>query len=289
MKQPELGRKIAELRRTKGMTQEDLVEKCNVSVRTIQRIESGEVTPRAYTIKIIMAALDYDAEKFNNNTSPFTSVVSFVRDFLQLDLDTDQPSTYLIKQLNMAWVFGILYFLVGFFEAAAEHFRYHNGDMIFGTQGYIVIKFISLICYIYFQRGFIILGTIYKNYLLRIISFILIFGNMLVVGYDITSVFYYSIERQFILGAESLSFGGLGIIYGIALLKLPQPIRRVASLAGTFEIIAGCFFLTIVLAFVGFIVLIPAEILEIVILFKVVEIIRTKEEKNSIEVQYKPD
>ncbi len=59
MKQPELGRKIAELRKAKGLTQEELVEKCNISVRTLQRIESGEVSPRSYTTRIIFAALDF--------------------------------------------------------------------------------------------------------------------------------------------------------------------------------------------------------------------------------------
>lgn len=38
MKQPELGKKISELRKAKGLTQEELVEKCNLNVRTIQRI-----------------------------------------------------------------------------------------------------------------------------------------------------------------------------------------------------------------------------------------------------------
>ncbi len=50
MKQPELGKKISELRKAKGMTQEELVEKCNLNVRTVQRIEAGEVTPRSFTI-----------------------------------------------------------------------------------------------------------------------------------------------------------------------------------------------------------------------------------------------
>jgi len=60
MTQPELGKKIAELRKAKGLTQEELVEKCNLSVRTLQRIESGEVTPRSYTIRLILSALDVD-------------------------------------------------------------------------------------------------------------------------------------------------------------------------------------------------------------------------------------
>jgi len=36
MNQPDLGKKIAELRKAKGLTQEELVEKCNLSVRTLQ-------------------------------------------------------------------------------------------------------------------------------------------------------------------------------------------------------------------------------------------------------------
>jgi len=78
MNQPELGKKIVELRKAKGFTQEELVEKCNLSVRTLQRIESGEVTPRSYTIKIIFAALEYHApledvhNKFGKNELVFS-------------------------------------------------------------------------------------------------------------------------------------------------------------------------------------------------------------------------
>jgi uncharacterized Tic20 family protein/DNA-binding Xre family transcriptional regulator len=60
MKQPELGLKVVELRQQKGLTQEKLAEMCEVSSRTIQRIESGEVDPRAYTIQCLNAALEYD-------------------------------------------------------------------------------------------------------------------------------------------------------------------------------------------------------------------------------------
>ncbi|OUS19152.1 transcriptional regulator, partial [Nonlabens dokdonensis] len=37
MNQPELGNYIAQLRKEQGLTQEELVEKCNINVRTIQR------------------------------------------------------------------------------------------------------------------------------------------------------------------------------------------------------------------------------------------------------------
>jgi len=74
MKQPDLGKKIAELRKAKNLTQEELVEKCNLNVRTLQRIESGVVTPRSYTIKIIFAALEYNMiDSFENLNSQFAT------------------------------------------------------------------------------------------------------------------------------------------------------------------------------------------------------------------------
>ncbi len=60
MNQPDLGVKVAELRQQKALTQEQLAEKCEVSARTIQRIESGEVDPRAYTLQCLSEALDFD-------------------------------------------------------------------------------------------------------------------------------------------------------------------------------------------------------------------------------------
>ena len=66
MKQPELGQKILELRKAKGLTQEELVELCNINVRTIQRIEAGEVTPRSYTIKSILEVLGYDFKEIQH-------------------------------------------------------------------------------------------------------------------------------------------------------------------------------------------------------------------------------
>ncbi|MEL7006743.1 MAG: helix-turn-helix domain-containing protein, partial [Bacteroidota bacterium] len=52
--------RLIELRKSKGLTQEELAERCNISVRTIQRIESGAVQPRANTVKIISQNLGVD-------------------------------------------------------------------------------------------------------------------------------------------------------------------------------------------------------------------------------------
>lgn len=60
MKQPELGKKILELRNSKGLTQEELALQCELNIRTVQRIEAGEVDPRAFTLGLLSKALDYD-------------------------------------------------------------------------------------------------------------------------------------------------------------------------------------------------------------------------------------
>jgi uncharacterized Tic20 family protein/DNA-binding Xre family transcriptional regulator len=71
MNQPDLGLKIAELRQQKGLTQEKLAEYCEVSARTIQRIESGEVEPRSFTRNNLGNILDFDFGKENTDNQSF--------------------------------------------------------------------------------------------------------------------------------------------------------------------------------------------------------------------------
>ncbi len=96
MKQPELGKKIAELRKAKGLTQDELVEKCNINVRTLQRIETGEATPRSYTIKIIFAALDYNIyDSTKSLTSRFIRIEGTISKWLE------QLYKYVIDLFNL--------------------------------------------------------------------------------------------------------------------------------------------------------------------------------------------
>ena len=57
MDKSSIARKIIHFRKLKGITQESLAEFTGLNVRTIQRIESGEVDPRLYTLKSIADAL----------------------------------------------------------------------------------------------------------------------------------------------------------------------------------------------------------------------------------------
>ena len=63
MEKPSVAKKITHYRKLKGITQETLSELCGLNVRTIQRIESGEVDPRLYTLKSIADALEVTLEE----------------------------------------------------------------------------------------------------------------------------------------------------------------------------------------------------------------------------------
>jgi transcriptional regulator with XRE-family HTH domain len=58
----EIGKKIRELRKKKGLSQEELAESAKVNLRTIQRIEKNESEPRGKTLNLICQVLDINAE-----------------------------------------------------------------------------------------------------------------------------------------------------------------------------------------------------------------------------------
>jgi transcriptional regulator with XRE-family HTH domain len=58
----EVGNKIKELRKKKGLSQEELAENSKVNLRTIQRIENNENEPRGKTLNLICHVLEVNAE-----------------------------------------------------------------------------------------------------------------------------------------------------------------------------------------------------------------------------------
>lgn len=57
-----VGDKIAEIRKRKGMTQDEVAVLANINLRTVQRIENGETEPRGYTLSSICKVLDINIE-----------------------------------------------------------------------------------------------------------------------------------------------------------------------------------------------------------------------------------
>ncbi len=62
MKKQTISDNLLYQRKLKGYTQDDLSEKTTVGVRTIQRIEKGEVQPHLQTVKLLAAGLEVEVE-----------------------------------------------------------------------------------------------------------------------------------------------------------------------------------------------------------------------------------
>lgn len=282
MKQPELGKKIFELRKAQGLTQEDLVEKCNIGVRTIQRIEAGDVTPRSYTIKAILVALESDIKSLSEDDNKSDTITKRLKRLFLIDINLNEPSEFFVKQLNIAWIVGLIYFSVGMLESVSDYFMYAKDLEVFNTTVFVIIKLIAIISFLYFQRGFILIGGLFENYLLKITSYLLIASTTLIIGYEITSVFYNAVEKEYVMLGAVLTYGSISIAHGIALTQLKKLVGKVANYAGVFEIISGCFLISVVLSFIGFFLMLPVELFQIFTLYKVVELIKIKQKNSNI-------
>ena len=278
MKQPLLGKKIIELRKQKGLTQEDLVEKCNITVRTIQRIEAGETTPRIYTIKIILNALGLDYEKVFEKQYKEGKFDKILRFF---------PSN--LKQvLNVSFVAGIVYFVFGFAETAYyitslfdlssetnwSDLPMNNYESYSSYATYILIKIISVISFSFFMRGFVLVGSYYKNYLVEFMAFLMIIMNIIFETSEIVSINFDDSLFSFILISKALTFGIIMIIFGVGILRLKTHLGDLSKATGILEIITGICFATVFLSGIGILALLPLELLELLLLYKVVSKIK---------------
>lgn len=272
MEQPLLGKKIIELRKQKGLTQEELVQKCNITVRTIQRIEAGETTPRTFTIKTILNALGYEYEKVfekEYKVGKFDKILRFL------------PSNF--KQvLKVSFVAGIIYFIFGFFETAYYtkslfnlsseanwyDLRINNFESYSSISTFILIKIVSIVLFTLFMRGFVLVGSYYKNYLIELMSFLMIIVHLIFEISEIVSVNFDGHLDYLIWISRAVTFGIIMVFFGLGIFKLN--LGNLPKVAGVFEILTGICFATVFLSAFGLILLIPLELLEILILHKVI-------------------
>lgn len=229
MKQPELGKKIAEFRNECGFTQEQLAEKANINIRTIQRIESGEVLPRLSTLKIIMENLGRDFKEINGENGYFVI----------------EKSEY----LKTAWISGIIMAIIFSINTAMIILRdvYHIRAII-PLNTLIYLGTIPLV--FFFNRGFIHIGKMVENNFLvitGIIGIILcIFHNLLQATYPYENNYLGAIAARALI----IMLGFNGIFYGIGLLLLKKYIYNLA--------VIGC----VIIVFVSALCMIPIDLIQ---------------------------
>lgn len=103
-----IGQKILKARQAKGLTQSELSEISSISIRTIQRLESGHVIPRVYTLKTLSKYLSVDllpefddSEEMDNNTYIHNLLIKWINEIIYLF----NLKTYTMKKIIILSVF----------------------------------------------------------------------------------------------------------------------------------------------------------------------------------------
>lgn len=229
IKQPELGKKISEMRKAKGLTQEELVELCNLNVRTIQRIEAGEVTPRSYTIKALFEAL---GAQWENQESGMPSNES--------------------KSMNL-WLYagfgaGLIYFCLSYFDISME-VEWMEGSFT-NTMNFGMVKVGVLITYSLFAFGLIKMTTVFPNKILQIAFWVMLIANGIWYSIDLISLATssFSIEDYYVvkLGTFGLAYGFIGVgflCYKNLWSNIPQVLGALGIVSGIliFSVVGALF------------------------------------------------
>ena len=259
MQQPELGRRLTALRKDRNLTQEELVEKSHVSVRTIQRIEAGEVLPRMSTVKILLEALGESYESFSTKQTQVMGTQKSI-------LPTTNRNTLLVAALA-----GAVY-LVSEIILGAMDIAWFTGDGGWGFRMNIIytsLTIVMVISFALFARGFIALSIVFENTLLKAAAYMLIVAVAGKGILDVTTLSVENVESLWLPYAlVSVLFGALSIAFGVSLIRLQDGMGELARIAGILEIAMGCMLITVVLFFITYVILIPAVVVEILVIYR---------------------
>ncbi|KPM32262.1 Hypothetical protein I595_1912 [Croceitalea dokdonensis DOKDO 023] len=267
MKQPELGLKITELRKQKGYTQEELVEQCNINVRTLQRIENGEVSPRSYTVKMILSALDYDYESLQAEKREATHTLAPI---------PSAEAKSIHSLLTMAWMAGIVFFVLSIFKGFTDYYQMYEDTFVFGQAGHVAIKALIMVFNGLVLYGFLIAGNVLKNHVMKIAAMLMFLVLLGYYAFDIASVFSEKIDIEVVLLVGAIGFGATGIIFGISVLQSRKIIGGLALALGVLELVLAACLLLILLAPLAYLLLMPVIILEILFLYKVASLVKAQ-------------
>lgn len=229
IKQPELGKKISEMRKAKGLTQEELVELCNLNVRTIQRIEAGEVTPRSYTIKALFEALGARWESMEINSLP------------------EHPKS-IVTWLYTGFGAGLVYFFLSYFDISME-IEWMEGSFT-NSLNFGLVKVGVLISFSLFLFGIIKMTSAFPNKILNIALWVMLIANGLWYSIDLVSLATSSFKMEdyyFVkLGTFGVAYGFMGagfLCYKNLWSNIPQILGGLAIVSGImiFSVVGALF------------------------------------------------
>jgi len=112
------------------------------------------------------------------------------------------------------------------------------------------------------------MGSYYKNYLVEIMAFLMIVINIIFETSEIVSINFDDSLFSFVLISKAFTFGIIMIIFGVGISRL-KTLGNLSKVTGILEIITGICFATVFLSVIGIITLLPLELLELLLLYKV--------------------
>ena len=155
-----IGQYLKDARLKKGLTQEELALQTDISIRTIQRIEGGEVDPRSHTLHALASALDLE----------FESLLSSEIEELDINNKSQQDKLWLVL-LHLS---GILIFI---FPPLIIWLTVGKNNKEFRTHAIDVMNF-QISMFIYFAiSGIAVLILIG----LPVVIFLGIFSNIVII------------------------------------------------------------------------------------------------------------
>ena len=185
--------------------------------------------------------------------------------------------------LNVSFIAGMVYFVLGFVEMGYYTTSFFDldsqtnwSDLPIKNYGsysdngiYIFIKIISIISFSLLMRGFVLVGSYYKNYLVELMAFVMIIMHIIFEISEIVSINFENSLVEFIMISKAVTFGVSMIFFGVGLLRLKSHLGNLPKITGILEIITGICFATVFLSVFGLIFLTPLELLELLLLYKV--------------------
>ncbi|WP_210490166.1 helix-turn-helix domain-containing protein [Rufibacter aurantiacus] len=184
-----LAHKIVGERKRKGLSQEELGELSQISLRTIQRIEREESIPRGYTLKALAQALDIPLKELAGPPPPTVALAPTPEAEQSQSPTAAAPfevvSAANLQQINLASFAFLLLPYLGFLvplwlwkkqkgrsgqEAGARIINFQIMWCIGMHLGLLLAFLVQMISAYYFQArpSFLIMGTFFFFYFLNI-------------------------------------------------------------------------------------------------------------------------
>ena len=264
MKQPELGIYIAQLRKEKGLTQEELVERCNINVRTIQRIEAGEVSPRSYTIKNILEVLGKSFDEVYSGTKEGQTSKEVESSAMKYSFNN--------SLLLFSGIGGVILFICYYLMTINDVFHSFTQDNILPESSYTALGVVSIITVVLFYTGIYHIAQIKNNSLLKFSSILAMIINVISSILLITVIDYDSnliSPRDILFGIFVIVASGITyLMLGAGYLSQRKNEEGLAKYLGFVGLIAGGFMITVLLAPIAIVLMLIFDLGQIILLFR---------------------